>query len=201
MSPQTPTGSRTMRVVPVAPLHLEGILLEHLDGRLQVALTDMGLHRLAEALGDAHLRGHGRGDLGQPAFVGRQEAFEQRQAVLPRGLAIGGKGPVRGLDGRVDVGFGAGGHLRHLLLGGRVDHLDPAVRHGRVHPLAVDVHLGRMAHSATPPIRASIDPHSMFCDLATPGQVSTPPQVFTPAFREASSLKARAAPLPAMSST
>ena len=120
-----------------------------------MALAYLGLHAFREGLGDAHLGGHGRGDLGRRAPIGREQVLEQLEAFLAGRPAVALERAVRGRDGCVYVGFRPGGDLSHLFLGSRVDDRYPAAGLDRVDPPSVDVELRLVAHVIVSSCRAS----------------------------------------------
>src|SRR5205085_1849610 len=124
---------------------LEMIVLEHVEGRSEMAEAGAGLQLLGHRQRRAHLVGDGGADVLHAGLVDLDDFRKQHHTLLAAGLRKSIEGTARRGDGLVDVGFGAERNLIHRLFSRRIDDGRGLLDDG-IDPGAVDVELHAIDH-------------------------------------------------------
>jgi hypothetical protein len=96
----------------------------------------------------AHLVHYGFGNLVKTFGELGQNRLEQLNPLLASRLRVGFESPLRGSNGKIDVGCRAQADAAAGFFGRRIDDID-GVRSHRIDPLAVDVEFEHFAHDVS----------------------------------------------------
>ena len=124
---------------------LELVGLQNRDHLVEMAQSRGGLGLGGEEGGRPHLHRDGLGDVVVACLVRLDDALEEGDPLLSRGVGVGGEGGPCRFHRAVDVGGRAQADLRHGFFGGGVDHVESAGRDG-IDPGAVDIELEVVTH-------------------------------------------------------
>ena len=132
-----------------ADVFLELEALEDAQRRQEMPEAGRRLGAVGQGGGRAHLFADRGRHLGDSRLVDVDDALQEVDAFLPRGLRIGVERGDGCRDGPVDVVDIAEGNLADGLLGGGVDHVETLARQ-RLDPFAAHIELGSVTHLVLP---------------------------------------------------